>query len=272
MDDLILSEVEDGVVVLTLNQPASRNAISDLPMIEALLCALREADAAPTTQVIILTGAGSVFSSGGNVKKMGPGSGLADAQPALTRGNYRRGIQQIPLAFESLETPVIAAVNGAAIGAGCDLAMMCDIRIAAESALFAESFVKLGLVPGDGGAWLLPRIVGQSKAYEMALTGDRIDAAQALQCGLVSMVVPDSDLLDAARALARRIAANPAHAVRMTKRLLKESRTVSLPTLLELSAAMQALAHTTPDHAEAVAAFVEKREPRFRKSDEPRHG
>lgn len=141
--------------------------------------------------------------------------------------------------------------------------MMCDIRIAAESATFAESFVRMGLVPGDGGAWLLPRIVGQSKAYEMSLTGDRIDAGEALQCGLVSKVVPDDQLLNAANELARRIASNPGHAVRMTKRLLKESRTASMPALLELSAAMQSLAHTTADHAEAIAAFGEKRTPRF---------
>ena len=137
------------------------------------------------------------------------------------------------------------------------------MRLAAESAIFAESFVKLGIVPGDGGAWLLPRIVGQSKAFEMALTGDRIDAAEALACGLVSKVVPDAELPDAARALAARIAANPPQAVRMTKRLLKEGLTLSMPALLEISAAMQALAHTTAEHNEAVAAFIEKRLPNF---------
>ena len=263
MDGLVLREARDGVVTLTLNDPETRNAISELPMIDALIGALREADRDQKTRAVILTGAGSVFSSGGNVKKMRPGMGLVDEEPVGTRDNYRQGIQRIPLAFESLDVPVIAAVNGAAIGAGCDLAMMCDIRIAAQSAIFAESFVKVGLVPGDGGAWLLPRIVGQSKAYEMALTGDRIDAAEALQCGLVSKVTADDALLEEAQALARRIAANPAKAVRMTKRLLKEGRAASLGTLLELSAAMQALVHTTADHDEAVAAFVELRSPRF---------
>jgi enoyl-CoA hydratase/carnithine racemase len=158
---------------------------------------------------------------------------------------------------------VIAAVNGPAIGAGCDLACMCDLRIAGESARFAESFVKLGIVPGDGGAWLLPRVVGFAKASEMALTGDAIDAHEALAYGLVSKVVPDGELLAEAHKLAARIAVNPTNAVRMTKRLLWESRTSSLDGLLELSAAMQALAHATDDNREAISAFLEKRKPDF---------
>jgi enoyl-CoA hydratase/carnithine racemase len=194
---------------------------------------------------------------------MQPGGGLVDAHAIQTRQNYRRGIQRLPLLFEQIEIPVIAAVNGPAIGAGCDLACMCDVRIAGESARFAESFVKLGIVPGDGGAWLLPRVVGFSKACELAFTGDLINARDALACGLVSQVVADGELLAAATTLAARIAANPPHAVRMTKRLMREARTASLSTILELSAAAQALSHTTADHAEAVSAFIAKREPRF---------
>jgi enoyl-CoA hydratase/carnithine racemase len=162
-----------------------------------------------------------------------------------------------------LEVPVIAAVNGPAIGAGCDLACMCDIRIASDRAKFAESFVKLGLVPGDGGAWLLPRIVGFSKASEMALTGDMLDSAAALACGLVSQVVPHDQLMVAARELADRIAANPPHAVRMTKRLLREAWRASLASTLEASASAQAICHQTSDHQEAVAAFLEKRPAKF---------
>ena len=160
--------------------------------------------------------------------------------------------------------PIIAAVNGPAIGAGLDLACMCDLRIAGKSAKFAESFVKLGIIPGDGGAWLLQRVVGFSKAAEMSLTGDMLDAEEALACGLVSRVVPDEDLLDAARALAAKIAANPPFAVRMTKRLLWEARRADLATVLEMSAAMQAVAHATGDHEEAVDAFLEKRTPQFK--------
>jgi enoyl-CoA hydratase/carnithine racemase len=263
MSGLVIFENENGIVTLTLNNPALRNPISDNDMVDALVEAVTRADADPSVRVLILTGAGSAFSSGGNLKTMRPGHGLIDEQPVKTRANYKRGIQRIPLTFDSIEVPVIAAVNGPAIGAGCDLACMCDIRIAAESATFAESFVKIGIIPGDGGAWLLPRTVGFSKACEMAFTGDAITAAEALACGLVSRVVPDAELLGAAKALAKRIAVNPPHAVRMTKRLLREGRHVRLGTLLEMSAAMQSLAHATADHREAVSAMIEKRPPVF---------
>ncbi len=264
MSEPVLYAQDGGIVTITLNQPELRNAISDPAMIDAILAALDRLNTDHSARVAILTGAGTAFSSGGNVKKMGAArGGLSDALPALTRHNYRTGIQRIPLAFEVVEVPIIAAVNGPAIGAGCDLACMCDIRIAGESARFAESFVKLGIIPGDGGAWLLPRVVGMSKAAEMSYTGDMVGAAEALACGLVSKVVPDAELLDAARALAGRIAANPPHAVRMTKRLLQEGQHTRLSTVLEMSAAMQSLAHATADHKEAVAAFLEKRKPTF---------
>ncbi len=265
MSEAVLYETgDDGIVTLTLNLPETRNPITDPDMIEAILAALARLENDPAARVAIVTGAGKGFSSGGNINAMREGGELTDALPVRTRGNYRRGIQRLPLAFAALEVPVIAAVNGAAIGAGCDLTCMCDLRIAGESAKFAESFVKLGLIAGDGGSWLLPRVIGWSKAAEMALTGDMIDAAEALACGLVSKVVPDAELMDAARTLARRIAANPPHAVRMTKRLLWEGRRADLATLLEMASAMQALAHATGDHSEAVEAFLEKRDPVFR--------
>jgi enoyl-CoA hydratase/carnithine racemase len=162
-----------------------------------------------------------------------------------------------------VEVPTIAAVNGPAIGAGCDLACMCDIRIASERASFAESFVKVGLVAGDGGAWLLPRIVGMSRAAEMSFTGEPLSAAEALQCGLVSRVVPEQELLPEARKLAAKIASNPGQALRMTKRLLREGQHSRLESVLEMAAALQSLAHTTHDHEEAVTAFLEKRPPVF---------
>ena len=265
MSDKLLYQQEGGIVVLTLNQPESRNPISGEDMIDALVDALDQLNADPSVRCAILTAAGTAFSSGGNVKAMADALDSRATAPTDTRGYYKSGIQRIPLAFERLDVPIIAAVNGPAIGAGCDLACMCDIRIAAESARFAESFVKVGIVPGDGGAWLLPRVVGYSKASEMAFTGDMLSAAEALACGLVSRVVPDAELMDAAMALAGRIAANPSKAVRMTKRLIREGRHTRLDTLLELSAVMQALAHTTPDHREAVTSFVEKRKPEFNK-------
>jgi enoyl-CoA hydratase/carnithine racemase len=205
---------------------------------------------------VILTGAGSAFSAGGNVKDMRDRKGLSAGSPYEIRNNYRRDIQNIPLNVYDLDVPTIAAVNGAAIGAGCDLACMCDIRIASERAKFAESFVKLGIIPGDGGAWLLPRLVGQSKAAELTFTGDTIDATEALACGLVSKVVPADALMNEARALAGRIAANPGHALRMAKRLLREGQHVRLDTLLEMSAAFQAIAHHTPEHDQAIDALL----------------
>lgn len=263
MTDAVLEENADGIVTLILNRPEQRNPISDDDVLETLIATLARLDADNATRAIIITGAGSAFSSGGNLKKMGASGGLNDPLPAQTRLNYRRGIQRLPLLIEAMEVPTIAAVNGPAVGAGCDLACMCDLRIAGESARFAESFVKVGIVPGDGGAWFLPRVVGFSKACEMALTGDAIDAREALACGLVSRVVPDADLLAEARALAARIAANPPHAVRMTRRLLRQGRNADLDSLLEMSAAMQALAHATDDHREAVAGLLERRAPRF---------
>lgn len=259
----VLAAYDDGILTLTLNRPDKRNPISETDMIEALVSALQAADADISVRAVILTGAGSAFSSGGDVKKMTPGGGLRDALPAQTRRNYRTGIQRLPMLFQALEVPVVAAVNGPAIGAGCDLACMCDIRIASENAKFAESFVKLGIVPGDGGAWLLQRIVGLSKATEMTLTGPTLDAAEALACGLVSRVVPADGLMETARMIARQIADNPRHAVRMAKRLLRQAQESSLSAILDMSAAMQALAHQTADHAEAVAAFGERRPPRF---------
>lgn len=265
MADLVLSEMMgDGVLLLTLNAPERHNAISDPQMLDAIVATVGQAEADPAVRVIVLTGAGKSFSSGGNVSEMKPGGSLNAGSPALTRRAYKTGIQRLPLLFEALEVPVVAAVNGAAIGAGCDLACMCDVRIASDLAVFAESFVKLGLVPGDGGAWLLPRVVGFAKASEMALTGERLDAQAALACGLVSRVVPADRLLGEALSVAGMIAANPPHAVRMTKRLLREAWRASLPAILETSAGFQSACHATRDHEEAVNAFLEKRTPHFR--------
>jgi len=261
MADFLIYEQDGGIVTLTMNQPETRNPLTGNSAVPEFLAACERIAADQTVKVVILTGAGSAFCSGGNVKDMQRYSRDAMA-PMPIRDEYRRGIQRLPLALYNLEVPTIAAVNGAAIGAGCDLACMCDVRIAAEGAKFAESFVKLGIVPGDGGAWLLPRAVGMSKAAEMSFTGDAIDADEALACGLVSRVVPAAELMTAAHALAQRIATNPGPALRLTKRLLREGQHVTLDTLLELSAAFQAMAHKTAQHEEAVVAFVEKRLPR----------
>lgn len=262
-EDALLVERHEHIETWTLNRPAERNPISDEEVVAALVGAVDRVNRDRDVRVVVLTGAGSAFSAGGNVKKMADREGIFGGLPHQVREGYRYGIQQIPLAFARCDVPVVAAVNGPAVGAGCDLALMCDLRVAAETAWFAESFVKLGIIPGDGGAWLLPRVVGAARAAEMALTGDRVDARTALEWGLVNQVVPADELLEAATALARRIAVNPPHAVRMGKKLLRESGQQSLASHLEMSAAMQALAHHAPDHTEAIGAFLGQREPRF---------
>jgi enoyl-CoA hydratase/carnithine racemase len=263
MSDSVLYQQDGAIVTLTLNRPERRNPISEREVVDAIVSAVDRMNQDGSVRAAILTGAGSAFSSGGDLRAMAAETDNRARQPVKTPSYYKHGIQRLPLAFERLDVPIIAAVNGPAIGAGLDLACMCDIRIAGQSARFAESFVKVGLIAGDGGAWLLPRAVGFSKACEMAFTGDTINADEALACGLVSRVVPDAELLAAARALAERIATNPAASLRMTKRLLIEGRQTRMDTLLEMAAAMQALAHSTADHREAVTAFLEKRKPNF---------
>jgi 2-(1,2-epoxy-1,2-dihydrophenyl)acetyl-CoA isomerase len=265
MSEFVLEERRNGVAIVTLNRPQERNGIGSHESCEQLAAAIRRANSDPAVGCLILTGAGTAFCAGANVKKILATDGITRRDtPAATRANYKNGIQRIPLALWECEIATIAAVNGPAIGAGCDLACMCDIRIASDQALFAESFLKLGLVPGDGGAWFLPRIVGPSKAAELTFTGDTIDAGEALAIGLVSRVVPPAELLPVSMALAERIAAQPRDALRLSKRLLRESERARLPEFLDLSAALQALAHESPDHVEAVTAFLEKRPPRFK--------
>lgn len=262
MNSSVLYSREGGIVTLTLNEPATRNAISD-GIITGLVEQVQRINADMSVACVILTGAGEGFSSGGNIKEMRDKQGFFAGTPAEIRRAYWNGVQQIPLAIYGLEVPCIAAVNGAAVGAGCDLSLMCDIRIAARSAVFAESFMRVGLVSGDGGAWFLPRIVGASKAYELTFTGDFVDAEEAVRIGLASRVVDDADLMTETMKLASRIAANPTHSLRLTKRLLRDSQQVSLPIALELASSAQALVQHTHDQHEAVLAFTEKRKPNF---------
>lgn len=262
MGDFLLYDQSGPIVTLTMNRPDIRNALTGNTAVDEFVDAFARISRDASVRAVVVTGAGPAFSSGGNLKDMREHL-TAGMVPVRTRDAYRHGIQRLTLAAYNVEVPTIAAVNGPAVGAGCDLACMCDIRVAAERATFAESFVRVGLIPGDGGAWLLPRVIGMSKAAEMAFTGDALSAAEALRLGLVSRVVPDGDVLPEARRLAARIAENPGQALRMTKRLLREAQHARLETILEMSAAFQALAHTTREHEEAVNAFLEKRRPVF---------
>ena len=259
----IILEQTGHVAILRLNDPGRRNGLSP-ELISALVELLTQINHDRSIRALVLTGNGSAFSAGGSPKRMiAPGS-FPDMSPFEIRDAFRYGIQRIAETFAALETPVVAAVNGPAIGAGCDLACMCDIRIASEQAVFSSSFVKLGLVAGDGGAWFLPRVVGKAHAAEMLLTGRPVAADEALAMGLVSAVVAAGRLEAEALKRAEAVAANPPQATRLVKRLLRDSPDVPLPVALELAAAMQALALKAEDQREAVLALLEKRAPQFK--------
>lgn len=263
MNDIVIEERHGRVVLLTLNKPEVRNTLSTEEECVALAERFENLSVDADVSVLVLTGAGSCFSAGGDLRNMKERRGLAAGGPEELRARYRRGIQRLARSLHNVEVPTIAAVNGPASGAGFDLALMCDIRIAATAARFAESFVKVGLVPGDGGAWLLQRAVGFSRAAEMTFTGDLIDAEEAWRIGLVSRFVPDDELIPTALALAARIAKNPPQALRESKRLMREARVQSFAEHLESAAHAQARAHHTAEHEEAVSAFLEKRAPHF---------
>jgi len=257
-------EMHGHVLVLTMCNPDTRNALTGEEQFGDIEAACEQANADMAVRAVILTGEGSAFCAGGNVKDMRDRKGLFAGDPFDQADAYRKGIQRIPRAIRALNVPIIAAVNGPAVGAGCDLATMCDIRIGSSKAMFAESFVKLGIIPGDGGAWFLPRAVGYSNACKMAFTGDPVKAEEALTMGLISEVVEPEALLERALELAGSIAANPPHAVRLSKQLMRASEKASLDELLDMSAAFQAVCHGEPDHAEAVNAFFEKRPGNYR--------
>jgi enoyl-CoA hydratase/carnithine racemase len=259
----IIFEVAERIATLTFNQPATRNAISDEGMIDEIVSVLSAIPARPDISVLIITGAGEAFSSGGNVKKMQAKEGIFGGSAMDIQQSYRLGIQRIPLALYELEVPVIAAVNGAAVGAGFDVAMMCDLRLASTTARFGETFLNLGIIPGDGGAWFLPRALGHQRAAELTFTGRLVDADEALRLGIVLEVLPPSDLMGHARELARQIAAKPPQALRLAKRLLRAGQAMDLKNFLDYCAALQAACHGTADHAEALSAFFEKRPGRY---------
>ena len=254
------------VLLLTMSSPETRNALTSDEQFADFEATCAAVNDDMSVRVVVLTGEGSAFCAGGNVKDMRDRTGLFSGDPFDQAEAYRKGIQRIPRAIHALNVPVIAAVNGPAVGAGCDLATMCDIRIASEKAMFAESFVKLGIIPGDGGAWFLPRAVGYSNACKMAFSGDPVRAPEALSMGLVSEVVAPEQLLERSLELAQSIASNPPHAVRLTKQLMRASEKSSLDELLDKSASFQALCHAEPDHAEAVLAFFDKRQGNYRES------
>ncbi len=261
---ILLLEKRGPIAVMTLNRPEMMNALGQEGDGPAVAAVCNEVMADASIRCAILTGAGRAFSAGGDVKAMKERNGAFGGSPADIREGYRRNIHMIVKALYNLEVPLISAINGPAIGLGCDVACMADIRIAADNAKMGVTFLKLGLIPGDGGAWLLPRLIGASRAAELLFTGDVIDAKTAAEWGLVSKVVPADKLMEEALALATRIAQQPPQALRLAKTLMRHGTTSSFDTIMELSAASQALMHETEDHAEGVNAILEKRAPVFK--------
>ncbi|KPA18906.1 enoyl-CoA hydratase [Candidatus Magnetomorum sp. HK-1] len=251
-------DVTNNIAVLTLNRPDIRNAFTQQQIINDICQALDEINVEPDIHVLIITGADPSFSAGGNIKDMAVRSGMFSGTPEQIKDNYKNFIQKIPLAFHRLDVPTIAAVNGPAIGAGCDLALMCDMRVASKRAKFAESFINVGLIPGDGGAYFLQRIVGLPKALELTMTGDIVDANEALNLGMVNRVVPHEKLMEETMTLAQKLADKPKSALRMSKRLIYMAQDMSLEQVLEQSATYQALCHQTDEHKDAVKGFLEK--------------
>jgi enoyl-CoA hydratase/carnithine racemase len=262
----LLFDKEGSVVTLTINRPEARNPLGEEGDGALFAGAAERINSDRDVRCVILTGAGKAFSAGGNLKAMRERSGSFAGPGVAIRERYRQGIHRMVRAIWGIDVPVIAAVNGPAIGLGNDVACLADMRIAADSAIFGATFLKVGLVPGDGGAWILPRTIGMARAAELFFTGDTIDAPAALQWGLVSKVVAGDQLMAEAKALAARICRQPPDVLRMTKKLMREGQGATFDTIMEMSAAMQSLAHLTADHAEAVAAFFEKREPKYKGS------
>lgn len=260
---LLLVEKRGHVAVLTLNRAEAMNALGATGDGEAIRRVCESVNMDRDIRCAILTGAGRAFSAGGDVKAMLEKKGAFAGGGVDIRENYRREFHALSSAIYNLDVPLIGAINGAAVGLGCDLACLADIRIASEEARFGVTFLKVGLIPGDGGAWLLQRVIGYSRAAEMLFTGKLIDATTAAEWGLVSRVVPAVDLLDAALELARQIAEQPPHALRLAKSLMRQGRSASYDAVMEMSATAQALCHLTSDHVEGVRAIIEKRAPAF---------
>ena len=250
--------VADGISTILLNRPHRKNAFT-IEMIDQWARILVEARTDPEVRVIVLTGAGDAFCSGVDLSSMDG----ERPSPLQRKEHLTDHIHRVPYALEDLDKPVIAAINGAAVGAGMDMALMCDMRIIARSARLSEGYIRVGLVPGDGGCYYLPRLVGQAKALELLLTGDFIGAEEAARIGIANHVVDDDDLIAATTRLARKLADAPPVAVRTIKRAVYQSARADLRTALDLISSHMSVVTSTQDSAEALAAFREKRPGRY---------
>jgi enoyl-CoA hydratase/carnithine racemase len=257
-------ECRDRIATLTLNRDDVRNELTGTRLVDDIETTVDWINANESVAALILTGAGRAFSSGGNIKHMFHREGSFGGDVYEVQARYRAGIQRIPLAMQRLEVPSIAAINGAAVGAGFDLACMCDLRLSVPDALLGETFINVGIIPGDGGAWFLQRLVGYQRAAELTFSGRTFTGEEAMTMGIVLEVVQNDELLDAAQRIARCFAAKPPQALRLTKRLMKSAQRMELADFLDHCAVFQGICHNTGDHIEALAAVLEKRAPVFR--------
>ncbi|MBC2778979.1 enoyl-CoA hydratase-related protein [Parasphingopyxis marina] len=249
-------DIEDGVATLHLCRDDVRNILTGTALIDDIIATCNWASEDERVGALVITGDGRAFSAGGNIKNMAEKTGMFGGEPAEIRNAYRRGIQEMSRAVYRVEVPVVAAVNGAAIGAGLDLACMCDIRLGSTRAKVAESFVTLGIVPGDGGAWFLPRVIGPQRAAEMTYSGRIVEAAEAHEFGLFMELCEPETLAGRAQSLAASFARQPPRALRLAKQLLRLSGHTPLDDFLDHCASLQALAHHGSEHDAAVAAAV----------------
>lgn len=259
MSSPILTTIENGIMIITLNRPEKKNAFND-EMINLWVNALEEAQQNDDVNVIVITGAGDAFCSGGDVGGMKSGN----PTPLENKNKLWKNIQRVPKTLRSMDKPVIVAINGVAVGAGLDMALMADMRTMADTARMSEGYVKVGLVPGNGGAYYLPRLVGEAKAYELLWTGRFIDSHEALQLGLVNHVYPQEVFMEETLKLAQSISEGPQIAIRLMKRAVRQSLNLDLEQSLDLISSHMAIVKSTEDHKEGVAAFLEKRKPQFK--------
>jgi enoyl-CoA hydratase/carnithine racemase len=255
MSDQLLFSVNEGIARITLNRPERMNAFT-FEMIDAWTAALQQCRNDDGVKVVLVTGVGNAFCSGGDIVEMGD---RMSQTPEQRKSELFNRIERIPLTLEDIDKPVIAVVNGVATGAGMDMALMCDLRFAAKSARFAETYIKVGLVPGAGGAHFLPRLVGVSKALELFWTGDFVDADEALRIGIVNRVFPDETLMEEAEKIARRIARAPSQTVRMVKRAIYQGMRNDLRTNLDLISSHYAVITAGQEHKDLVQKFIAER-------------
>ncbi|MFC0272078.1 enoyl-CoA hydratase/isomerase family protein [Metabacillus herbersteinensis] len=271
MSDLLF-EVHEHIGIITLNRPDSLNSFSQ-EMITQWIEALEQIKNNDSIYVGVVTGNGRAFCAGGDTKALRNGEGFMAKTagedddfvdlPLNVKNGLWKHIQRIPLLMENIDKPMIAAINGPAIGAGLDMALMCDIRYASDRAKLGEGYVNAGIVPGDGGGYYLPRLVGVDKALELLWTGKILNADEAKAIGLVTHVIPDDQLMNEVLAFAKRLTNGPQEVIKMTKRIVYESRTMSLKQSLDLVSSFMAIAVHHPDHQEAVKAMNEKRKPQY---------